>query len=94
MLYSSQTWFTFDRKRVISHYNNIVKCLLSDRKNTSTNMSLVESGIRPISYVIAKKMKSFLQEKLQSMDIDEPLYPLFIPYVEVIRQIYTKGIKS
>lgn len=36
-------------------------------------MCLVESGIPPVSYVIAKKMKSFLQGKLQSMDTDEPL---------------------
>ena len=41
LLYSSETRLTSNVKRVMSHYNQLVKCLLGVKKNTPTNLCLM-----------------------------------------------------
>ena len=55
LLYSSESWFTNNIKAIESQYNQLVRCLLGVRKNTSMNLCLLESGIPPIQHVLSKK---------------------------------------
>ena len=43
MLYSCESWLTNRRKGIETQYNKLVKCLLGVRKNTSINLSMIES---------------------------------------------------
>ena len=59
LLYSSESWLTSNIKPIEQQYNQLVKCLLGVRKNTSTNLCLFESGIPPLSHVISKQRCTF-----------------------------------
>ena len=89
LLYSSETWLTSNVKQVMSHYNQLVKCLLGVRKNTAINLCIVESGIPPMEFLLRKKRKIFLKEKLRSHDMDEP----FTYVYELCKRHKTRGYK-
>ena len=72
LLYSSESWLTSNIKPIEQQYNQLVKCLLGVRKNTSTNLCLFESGIPPLSHVISKQRCKFLKSKLDINDTDQP----------------------
>ena len=49
LLYSAESWFTDNIKPIENQYNQLVRCLLGVRKNTSIDLRLVESGIPILS---------------------------------------------
>ena len=73
LLYSAESWLTNNIKSIEKHYNQLVRCLLGVRKNTSIELCLVESGIPPIQYVLAKRRQKFFASNLNSNDIEQPL---------------------
>ena len=73
LLYSAESWLTNNIKSIKKHYNQLVRCLLGVRKNTSIELCLVESGIPPIQYVLAKRRQKFFTSNLNSNDIEQPL---------------------
>ena len=52
ILYGCETWFCKKPQKVISTYNQLLKCLLGVRLNTSINLCLVESGKHPARFII------------------------------------------
>ena len=72
LLYSTESWFTNNPKRLTSQYNKIIKCALGIRVNTSTNLALTELGQDTVINVINKRRRTFLQSKLSTMDDEEP----------------------
>ena len=72
LLYSAESWFTDNIKLIEQQYNQLVRCLLGVRKNTSIDLCLIESGITPIKHVLAKRRATFLKSKLIENDIEQP----------------------
>ena len=72
IFYGCEIWLCENPEHAIKTYNQLVRCLLSVRSNTSTNMCLVESGKPPAKYVINKRIKTFLEKKMERQDMDEP----------------------
>ena len=72
LLYSSESWLSNNIRAIESQYNQLVRCLLGVRKNTSVNLCLLESGIPPIQNVLAKKRCKFIQSKLETNDPEHP----------------------
>ena len=52
--------------------NQLIRCLLGVRKNTSIELCLVEAGIPPIHHVLAKRRQRFIESKMVSNDPDHP----------------------
>ena len=74
LLYSSESWLTNNYKRIEKQYNQLVKCLLNVRKNTSINLCMVEAGIPPLKHVIEKKRCKFLKAKFEEIDLEQPFH--------------------
>ena len=72
LLYSAESWLTNNIKPIERQYNQLVRCLLGVRKNTSIDLCLLESGIPPIHHVVAKRRCKFIKCKLETNDPDEP----------------------
>ena len=72
VFYGCETWLMNNTKQATSMYNNMIRCLLGVRVNTSMKMCLIESGKQPAKHVINKRMRSFLTRKLQNRDMEEP----------------------
>ena len=72
LLYSSESWLTNNIKAIESQYNQLVRCLLGVRKNTSMNLCLLESGIPPIQHVLSKKRCKFIQSKFETNNPEHP----------------------
>ena len=72
LLYSAESWLTNHIKPIETQYNQLVRCLLGVRKNTSIDLCLVESGIPPIHHVLAKRRCKFIKSKLEANDPDQP----------------------
>ena len=73
LLYSAESWLTDNIKVIEQQYNQLVRCLLGVRKNTSIDLCLMESGISPLRYVLSKRRCTFLKSKLSCNDIEQPL---------------------
>ena len=72
LLYSSESWLTTNIKPIEQQYNQLVRCLLGVRKNTSLNLCLLEAGIPPIRHIISRQRSNFLKSKVNVNDIDQP----------------------
>ena len=55
LLYSAESWLTNNIKSIERQYNQLVRCLLGVRKNTTIDLCLIESGIPPLHHVLAKQ---------------------------------------
>ena len=58
LLYSAESWFTDSIKPIEQQYNQLVRCLLGVRRNTSIDLCLIESGITPIRHVLTNQRAS------------------------------------
>ena len=67
----------------------MIKCLLGVRDNTSIKLCLLESGKQPAKYLINRRLKSFLEEKMQNRDMDEPFQIVY----EMCKNANSKGFK-
>ena len=72
LLYSAESWFTDSIRPIENQYNQLVRCLLGVRKNTSIDLCLMEAAIPPVKHVIAKRRCKFLKSKLESNDAEQP----------------------
>ena len=77
LLYSSESWFTNSIKPIEQQYDLLVRCLLGVRKYTSINLCLLESGIPPVSHVLAKRKCTYLRNKLDTGNADQPFISVF-----------------
>lgn len=89
LLYSTETWFTGNPKRLKAQYDRSVRSLLGVRHNTSIALCQVEAGIHPVQDKLIKRRFEFLRTKLQTRNSDEPLYIIY----ELCRQANTPGFK-
>ena len=65
LLYSCETWLTECTRSIETQYNHLIRCLLGVRKNTSTNLCLIEAGIPPLKHVISKRRCKYLMDKIE-----------------------------
>ena len=72
LLYSVESWLTDSIRPIANQYNQLVRCLLGVRRNTSVDLCLIESGIPPVQHVIAKRRSKFLKSKLKLNDPEHP----------------------
>ena len=72
ILYGCETWFCKKPLKIISTYNQFVKCLLGVRINTNISLCLAESGKSPARFIIRQRLKSFLERKMSNRDMEEP----------------------
>ena len=72
LLYSAESWLTDSIRPIENQYNQLVRCLLGVRRNTSMDLCLIESGILPVKHVIAKRRSKFLKSKLEVNDPEHP----------------------
>ena len=72
LLYSAESWFTDSMRPIVNQYNQLVRCLLGVRRNTSIDLCLIEAGIPPVQHVIAKRRRKFVKSKLESNDAEQP----------------------
>ena len=72
LFYGSESWLVTNPNSVIRAYNQLVKCLLGVRANTSVNMCLTEAGIPTAKHVIRNKRRTFLLNKLRNRNAEEP----------------------
>ena len=77
LLYSTESWYTDSIRPIANQYNQLVRCLLGVRKNTSIDLCLIETGIPPIQHMIAKRRCNFLKSKLNSYDVEQPFIFVF-----------------
>ena len=77
ILYGCETWFCKKPLKVISTYNQLLKCLLGVRLNTSINLCLVKSGKQPARFIIRHRLKTFLEGKMRHRDMEEPFQIAF-----------------
>ena len=73
LLYSAESWLTDKLNPIERQYNQLVRCLLGVRKNTSIDLCLIESGIPPIHHVLAKRRCKFIKSQLEVNDIEQPM---------------------
>ena len=72
LLYSSESWLTNNIRGMEKQYNKLLKCLLGVRKNTSSNLCMLETGILPVKDLIERRRKSFLISKREHVDAELP----------------------
>ena len=72
LLYSAESWFTDSIKPIEQQYNQMVRCLLGVRRNTSIDLCLIEAGVIPIKQVLAQRRATFLKSKLIENDAEQP----------------------
>ena len=72
LLYSAESWFTDSIKPIEQQYNQLVRCLLGVRRNTSIDLCLIESGITPIRHVLTNRRATFIKSKLLENDSEQP----------------------
>ena len=89
LLYSRETWFTGNPKKLKAQYDRSVRSLLGVRHNTSIALCQVEAGIHPVQDKLIQRRFEFLRTKLQTRNSDEPLYIIY----ELCRQANTPGFK-
>ena len=77
LLYSTESWFTDSIRPIATQYNQLVRCLLGVRKNTSIDLCFVETGIPPIQHMIAKRRYNFLKSKLNCSEVEQPFIFVF-----------------
>lgn len=77
LFYSSESWLTANPNSVVKAYNQLVKCLLGVRVNTSVHLCLAESGIPTANYVIEKRRRNFLLTKMRNRNAEEPFHIVF-----------------
>ena len=77
MLYSCESWLAKNLKRLERQYNTMIKCLLGVRKNTSTNLCMIEVRILPFNEIVEKRRLNFLKSKLSNIDLDEPFHAIY-----------------
>lgn len=77
LLYSCESWIANNIKGIERQYNKLIKCLLGVRKNTSINLCMVEVGIPPVKDIIDKQRKSYLQSKLEDVDLEQPFHYVY-----------------
>ena len=89
VFYGCETWLIRNPAYAIGMYNNMIKCLLGVRENTSIKLCLLESGKQPAKYLINKRLKSFLEKKMQDRDMEEPFQIVY----EMCKSANSKGFK-
>ena len=89
LLYSTESWFTNNPKRLVSQYKKIVKCALGVRNNTSVNLALIELGQDTVIDIIRKRRITFLKSKLAAPDEEEPFYYVY----QLCREANTPGFR-
>ena len=77
MLYSCESWLAKNLRRLESQYNTMIKCLLGVRKNTSTNLCMMEVKILPFNEIVTKRRINFLKSKLSNIDVEEPFHAVY-----------------
>ena len=77
LLYSTESWLSNNVKRIEKQYNQLVRCLLGVRKNTSINMCMLEAGIVPVRDLIAKQRCKFMKRKLETVNIEQPFHIVY-----------------
>ena len=73
LLYSAESWLTDKIKPIERQYNQLVRCLIGVRKNTSIDLCLLETGIPPIHNVLSKIRCKFIKSQLDIDDAEQPL---------------------
>ena len=89
LLYSTETWFTNNPKRLQAQYNKSVRSLLGVRPNTSSDLCLLESGIHPVEDIIMMRRYKFLKTKLSVDNYEEPFTKIY----ELCGQVNTPGYR-
>ena len=74
LLYSAETWMTNNYKTIERQYNQLIRCLLGVRANTSISLCMIECGIPPVRGLIASRRCKFLKGKLQAPDVEQPFH--------------------
>ena len=87
LTYSCESWLIDNCNCLTSQYNKLVKCLLGVRKNTCINLCYIESGIKPVSYIVSVNRKRFMESKLAFPDMEEPFHLV----LELCRSVNTPG---
>ena len=72
LLYSCETWLTESTRSIETQYNQLIRCLLGVRKNTSTDLCLIEAGIPPLKHVISKRRCKYLRDMIELNDLEQP----------------------
>ena len=72
IFYGCETFFSSNPKQMINAYNQLVRGLLGVRSNTSMHICLIESGKDPPSFIMYKKLKTFIENKMKNRDLEEP----------------------
>ena len=79
ILYGCESWLNGNIKPMEKLYNMCIKHLLGVRKNTTTNLCLVELGLPPLKALIKQKQKIFfssMQDDRRNM-LDDPFWYAF-----------------
>ena len=77
LTYSTESWFSKSVKPIEEQYNQLVKCLLGVRRNTSITLCMAEAGIPHLSDVISKRCFQFLKSKFEIVDCDQPFHYVY-----------------
>ena len=77
LLYSAESWLSDSIRPIEQQYNQLVRCLLGVRKNTSIDLCLLEAGIPPVKHVLAKRICKYLSSKLEIYDVEEPFIHIY-----------------
>ena len=54
LTYGSESWLCDSFPKIKKYYNQMLRCLLGVRPNTSIELCHIESGINPLEYIINK----------------------------------------
>ena len=77
LLYSAESWLSDSIRPIEQQYNQLVRCLLGVRKNTSIDLCHLEAGIPPVKHVLAKRRCKYLSSKLEIYDVEEPFIHIY-----------------
>ena len=89
LFYSSESWLVANPIGVIRAYNQLVKCLLGVRMNTSVNLCLTEAGIPTAKYIMEKRRRNFLLNKSRNRN-DEETFQIIL---DMCRNVNTPGYR-
>ena len=89
IFYGCEAWLGKKLDFPVNTYNKLLRILLGVRENTSINMSLIESGKEPAKFLIRKRQKLFLINKMKNRDMEEPFQKVY----EMCRSKNTPGFR-